>query len=332
MSTGADRARRSAAVEAEARRIVPGVVEGTAVERVVLYGSVARGEAGRWSDCDLAFVGPEHACGEAKWRLPRTIAGLEPHVLVMSGANGFGEVRTFGGVGREVAERGRTLWEDGWTDDGWWERVSRPGGGERMAVEGVARRHGDVLWMVRVAVEAVSGWMAEREEEDVRLALRASFEAGRLALKRACIWRGRWYGGVEALGSGETRRSAADGPAVLADGAEAWEGVEALARRCGEADEADAKATHSASGAVGDADSAGERALDRTAAVLAHGHAETARLVAAPGLDGIEDGIARTYALLEAEAAKLAGCGGALGEAARRWRDRPLVGMATDAV
>ena len=105
---------RSIKLRAFAERAAERLSRIPGLDAVVLFGSAARGTAVEHSDCDLAVVGTERACEEARdagWalakneRVPCDIVGMHPGNRYA----GYG-VRAM--VGTEVIRRGRVLWGD----------------------------------------------------------------------------------------------------------------------------------------------------------------------------------------------------------------------------
>jgi predicted nucleotidyltransferase len=55
MATAVDE-RRKAALEAELARVLPLLVDEYGAEKIILFGSLATGEVGEWSDLDLVVI------------------------------------------------------------------------------------------------------------------------------------------------------------------------------------------------------------------------------------------------------------------------------------
>ena len=105
---------RSLELRAFAERAAERLSRVPGLDAVVLFGSAAQGTAEEHSDCDLAVVGTERACEEARaagWalakneRVPCDIVGMHPGNRYA----GYG-VRAM--VGTEAIRRGRVLWGD----------------------------------------------------------------------------------------------------------------------------------------------------------------------------------------------------------------------------
>lgn len=176
--------RHSAALERQAREIAARLRGIEGLEAVVLFGSVARGEADEWSDCDLALIGTERGCATARRRLPDELGEVPLEVVELSQEGGYNGLGVWGKLGSEVVHTGTVLWGRGTV-----ERLRRE---EMVALDAkdVRKRMGFILGGV---AEAAQAWTKQRKgtEGGLERAAVTSANAAEHLVKLACTVRGR---------------------------------------------------------------------------------------------------------------------------------------------
>lgn len=94
----------------KAARSTAKALEGTTgLEACVLFGSLARGEASRGSDIDIALIGTAQGCEEACRQWPMELEGTPVEIVELAAETGYGGVGIRGALGREIVETGTAL-------------------------------------------------------------------------------------------------------------------------------------------------------------------------------------------------------------------------------
>ena len=297
---------RSRSLEREAGRIAAGLRGIDGLEAVLLFGSVARGEADASSDCDLALVGSTRACAEAEaWA-----EGMAKHarldVFHLTPENGYGGLDTWGMVGSQAIHTGRTLWGT--------ERVRTLKEVEMkpLACEALGEQ---MAFILNATADAAHAWAVLRKGNAGGLKSTAtrSSEAAEHLVRLACIVRGlpaaegHTVQKMVAKALRKSRQGGRQKPRIVGPDEEGTiDYLGAMAQRLNGGGRRDHSAGYLGSRTVLAAADDGPRIGRRIGHLLQYARLELAKLAAAPGMERLREHTRGSEDELGVAAAKLA--------------------------